>query len=120
LSQIVGEIEAKSLEVAIPLGGALTTIPLGLSTGVTEVLLLACYSPDSLILEMVTSDTENSGATAGPMRAGIKGHWFVTLSPGEGITSLKAKNLSTTKDVTLEYLIGAVEKVGDLPDFWDD
>jgi len=116
LSQVIGEVEAKSLEINVPYGGTETTVPLGLSSGVTEALIVAFYSAEELILELESSDSTE----AGPIRLGIKGHWIMTLSPDEGITSVKAVNPSTTTDRTLEYVVGSIAKSGDTPEYWDD
>ncbi len=117
LSQAIGEIEAKASELRIPSGGAYVSVPLGLSATVTEALLLVLYSPKKLIIEYTSSDADDPG----PMKLGLKGLHVLTLSPGEGITTLRASNPSTTEDVTLEY--GVCAKAADAdddPDYWDD
>lgn len=120
LSQIIAEIEGKASEVNVPANTtSVQSIALGLAPGVTEVLFMALYAPKALIIEMTFTDTNNSQATAGPVRMGLKGHHIMTLSPGEGLTALGAINLSTSEDVTLDYMFGAIEKAGDIPSFWE-
>ena len=117
LSQIVSQLEIKTPEVLIPAGGALTSVPLNLSTGVTEALVVVLYAPKKLVVRYTTSDASHPG----PVEMGIKGLHILTLSPGEGIVAISASNPSATEDVTLEYAVGAKAAVGDGdPDYWDD
>jgi hypothetical protein len=118
VSQVVDEIEVKQgMEVRVPVGGGLVSVPLPFSTGIAEALILHLYSPKKLVLRITGSDVSH----AGPIDLGIKGHWFITLTPGEGIAAISASNPSTTDDVTLEYSYGAKSAAGDDdPTYWDD
>jgi hypothetical protein len=115
ISQIVPELEVKGLDATIPAGGDLTSLPLGLSTGVTEALFLAIYSPTTLTIELTSSD----GTRPGPFRQGLKSWYFATLAPGQGIVALSALNEDPDDDVTLVYYVGAKRNAtDDTPSFW--
>ncbi len=117
LSQVIGELEAKTYEVTIPAGGAWTTVPLPLSDGVEEVLVLYMRSPKKLLVRM----TSNNVTTPGPMTCGFKGTWLQTFSPGEGIVTISASNPSAIDNVTLEIAIGAKALPTDEdPSYWQD
>lgn len=115
ISQAIADLEVKSFEVTVPYGAALTTIPLQLSGGVTEALFLHLYCPMKIIVEVTTSDLTSPG----PVRFGMKGHVVLTLTPGEGVTLLKAINPHTACDTTLEVVVGAKSApTDDDPEFY--
>ena len=117
LSQVIGELEAKTYEVTIPAGGAWTTVPLPLSAGVDEVLVLYMRSPKKLAMRVASNDPTEPG----PAVFGFKGNWFQTLSPGIGIISIEASNPSAIDNVTLEVAIGAKALPTDEdPSYWQD
>jgi hypothetical protein len=117
LSEVIGELEIKHNEILVPAGGALTSVPLVLSSGVSEALVVVLYAPKALTVRYTSSDVSH----AGPIELGIKGLHFLTLATGAGITAISVSNASVTDDVTLEYAIGAKAAVGDDdPSYWDE
>ncbi len=119
LSQILTDIEVKQLEACIPANTASPlSVPLPMNSGVTELLFIHVYSPKAIILVMEFTDTNNAGASDGPVRLGLKGMLTLTLSPGEGLKTLAALNLSTTDDVTIDYVTGAKKNNVDQPEYW--
>jgi hypothetical protein len=109
ITQTIDLIEAKDFELTIPHAGALATIALCLSPGVTEALFVHLYCPKNLLLKLTSSDT----TTPGPMSVGLRGHWMMTLYPGEGITQIQVQNPDQANDVTLQVAIGALGQLGD-------
>jgi hypothetical protein len=114
LSQVIGEIETKDIEITLPAGGALTTIPLGLSPGVTEALVLIWNTPATVELTLASSE-----AVPGPMHIYVKGQSFLTLAPGGGIISISGSNPDPDDDVTIQITVGAQRNsTDDVPEFW--
>jgi hypothetical protein len=117
ISQVIDGIECKWKEITIVHGGSagsLTSIPLDLSVGVTEalVLILECSLP--IVIQLTSSDTTSPG----PIFFGLKGLSFLTFTPGEGIVTLRAYNADPSNDAVLEIGIGALGNVTDQPTFW--
>jgi hypothetical protein len=113
LSQIIGELEVKNIEVFVA-HGTTVPVPLAFSPGVTEALVLYIYCPYALALTLESSDADDPG----PMTIGHKGVTLLTLAPGRGIVSVSATNEHSTQDATLELTVGTVQAAGDVPSFW--
>lgn len=119
LVQTVGDIEAREFDVTIPHAGNLT-LPLGFSAGVTEALILCIYSPKKVTVTITTTATD-AGGSSGPCTFGLKGTMFLSCPPGEGIATVKVKNLSETEDITIEYMVGTKSVAfGADPPYFDD
>lgn len=114
VSQTVDEIEVKAPSYIVPHGGATISIPLGLSTGINEALVLHMKSDGLLTLILTSSDV----TAPGPMRIQIMGHQLLTMAPGGGIISISAINLDNNNDVNLELIIGALAVSTDEPTYW--
>lgn len=114
LTQQIGDVEVKTPEINVP-AGSTVTVPLNLSDGVTEALMLVWYARKTLTLSL----TSAHGVTPGPMTINVKGLSFLTLAPGAGIAAMSATN-DGTEDVNLDYAVVAISTTGDTPEFWDD
>lgn len=115
LSPVQDGVEVKTGEITIPTGGAEITIPLNLSTGITEALVVALYAAKTLTIEWTSSDA----TTPGPVREKIKGPWYKSLAPDGGLVTLKATN-DGSEDVQLVYVFGTATSGQDTPDYWTD
>lgn len=111
VSQVVDEVEAKSLELTVPAGES-RTVNLALPTGVEEALLLQWYCAQKLDLTI----TDNTGSDTISLTA--KGFSLLTLAPGGGIKELSITNPSTTEDVLFVYTVVTKAVDGDEPAFW--
>ena len=108
VSQIIDELVISSRDILVPIATADQVIHFGDE----EVLFLHMYSPKTLLIELESNDT-----VTGPVKLGLLGHWFLTMSPGAGITSLKVGNESLVDDVSLEIVIGQAT-AGEVPPYW--
>lgn len=117
LVQTLTDVESKNLSFQVSRGASAVSLPLGLSTGVTEALLVLIYSPKKLVLRITGADASHPG----PVELGIKGFFLLTLTPGEGVASIDVSNPSATEDVTIEYTVAAkAASTDDDPDFYLD
>lgn len=113
VSQVVDGIEAKRIEMLIPATSNWIDAPLSFNSGVDEALVVHLYTASSLIIEIADS----LGDT---VQVGLKGHGFWTFTPGKGITSVRAKNESTSINTTLELTYGCLQSVDDEPEYWQE
>lgn len=116
LSTVIDEIEAKTNEYNIPANnsGSPFLVPLNLSTGVTEALVLLLQSASPLLLTLASSDVTNPG----PFNIGLMGPMLLTMQPGEGIVSIYVVNPSTTVSVNLSVTTGALAAASDEPPYF--
>ena len=123
LSQGIDELEVKAFEVNAPSGASLagaewTAVPLQLSTGVGEAIVLALYAAKAVWVRITTTE-DGAGSAEGVSIVKVKGHTFMTLAPGGGITDLDVCNEDLTDDVTLGVVVGAKRNAtDDDPSFW--
>ena len=114
IAQAIDQIEGKSKQTTIPHGGAVTSIPLDLSTGITDALVLAVYAPTKVVLVLTSSDV----TAPGPMRVGLQGWTFLSMTPGEGIAALSVINNDATADVQVDTYVFALAAPTDEPPWW--
>jgi len=107
------DVRKKQTELILRAGAAATAVTFE-NVNVTEALALHVYCPASILVKMSSSDADFPG----PIRLGLKGHWFLILSPGEGITTLEFSNPSTTDDTTAEVLLVTATDSDSVPSFW--
>lgn len=117
LSQTIDALEVKTLEATIPHGTVSPlAVPLGLSSGVPEALVLHVMAPRTVGMRIT-----GNGATPGPTLLQVKGYQMLTFAPGGGLTALAFTNENGTEDVVVEYVVGAKAQTDDdAPTFWDD
>jgi hypothetical protein len=109
LTNTIDRLEVKPLEITVPAGGGATVVPLALSTGVTEALVIALYTSRRLDVTL----TDSNGDT---VTIGVKGTQLLTMYPGKGITAISASNPSSSDEQLLEYIIGTLGPDGVVPD----
>lgn len=116
ISSTIDGLETKDYEVTIPTGGAYTAVPMPFSAGVTHALVMHLYAPRALKLKITSVDADFPG----PIVLGILGHYFLTLTPDEGISAIEASNPSTDTNVSLQVAFGAKGMSSDDdPEYYD-
>lgn len=131
LSQAVDGVQVKTTKMTIPHQGTPSptptpvAIPLNMSPGVTEALVLHLECAEQLFLDITT----NNATHPGPVRIAIKGDTFLTLAPTNplsgsfvpsgAIIAISALNFSTTDDVELAVTLAAQAQTSDpISTFW--
>ena len=114
LSQVISEIEKKGATNYTIGPSASLSIPLNLSSGVTEALFLFLYCAAPLLIHETTSDLSSPGPTI----KGLKGLAIWTYTPGEGLAALTVSNADPLNAVSLSVVLAAAPAAGIVPPYW--
>ena len=111
LSQVIADVEVKQNEITLAGGATNVALPLALSAGVSEALMLVIYTPAKARLHITATN-------GGPAPLGIKGTFIMTLNPGDGITGVTIDNLSAIDELVVSWIVVAQDASADVPGWW--